>query len=158
MIDTKYIREQIARAQELPWMLATSNSWRRFVDARHTPVCQPIAQSDGHPDLLFVGGAEGPNAQLLIGAVNTLPKLLDNIDAQAAEIAQLKAAQAWQPIETAPSNETVLIGRWDCDGGWYAWVGSSSSGWKIPLRRDKPTHWMPLPDAPEAPQETTHDR
>lgn len=79
-IDTKHVREQIRRASPLPWMLATSNSWRRIVDFRNDNVCQPITQHDGHPDLLFAGGVEGPNAMLLIGAVNALPELLDEIE------------------------------------------------------------------------------
>lgn len=85
-IDTKKLYLLLNDAAELPWILATSNSWRRIVDARHTPVCQPINQPDGHPDLLFAGGPEGANAQLMIEAVNALPELLATIDAQAARI------------------------------------------------------------------------
>lgn len=49
-----------------PWILATSNSWRRFVtkfDTRN--VCEPVTYSDRdrHPDLHFPnGGADGPDA------------------------------------------------------------------------------------------------
>jgi hypothetical protein len=91
-IDTKKLYLLLNDAAELPWILATSNSWRRIVDARHTPVVSPCNQPDGHPDLLFAGGVEGPNAQLMIEAVNALPELLATIDAQATEIERLREA------------------------------------------------------------------
>lgn len=59
----------------------------------------------------------------------------------------------WQTIETAPKNEVVLVvckGKvlaahykleWD---GWQAEMMHDDQG-MIPT----PTHWMPLPDAPE---------
>lgn len=144
MINTKYIREQIARAQELPWMLATSNSWRRFVDARHTPVCQPIAQSDGHPDLLFVGGAEGPNAQLLIGAVNTLPKLLDHIDAQAAEIAGARQTiERWKERLAGANRETGALKR---DISDYIRIGNEHGAEIARLREAQA--WQSIETAP----------
>jgi hypothetical protein len=34
-----------------PWLLATSNSWRRFMSRDGALVCEPIKQNDGHPDL-----------------------------------------------------------------------------------------------------------
>lgn len=53
-----------------PWIIATSNSWRRIVSERDsTPVCEPIKQPDGHPDLHFPnGGADGPDAHVLEAA------------------------------------------------------------------------------------------
>lgn len=50
-----------------PWIIATSNSWRRIVTAhRMESVCEPITQNDGHPDLYFRnGGASGPDARLI---------------------------------------------------------------------------------------------
>lgn len=86
-INTQKLRDLIRQACPLPWMLATSNSWRRIVDPYHVPVCSPCNQPDGHPDLAFPGGAEGPTATLLIEAANALPELLDALDAQTAEIA-----------------------------------------------------------------------
>lgn len=90
-IDTRHLRHLIARACPLPWMIATSNSWRRIVDATHTWVCTPCTQPDGHPDLQFAGGYEGANAQLLIEAVNSLPVVLDALDDQAEQLAAYPA-------------------------------------------------------------------
>src|SRR5690606_13258634 len=56
-----------------PWLVATSNSWRRIVNQRGETVCAPCTQPDGHPDLTFPnGGADGPDARLLIAG----PELL----------------------------------------------------------------------------------
>lgn len=94
-IDTKTLYLLLNDAATLPWMLATSNSCRRIVDARHTPVCQPITQNDGHPDLLFQDGADGPNAMLMLAAVNAMPDLLQTVDAQAAQIKRLRESLMW---------------------------------------------------------------
>lgn len=105
-------------------------------------------------------------AMLLLGAA-------DAFDAQAAEIARLNAIQAWQPIETAPRDGTaILLGS--SDGAWIAkYDPVYPSGYRpknpwfsLMLNHDhmgrmpntKPTHWMPLPAAPDALQETAHDR
>jgi hypothetical protein len=72
-----------------------------------------------------------------------------------AELAAADAAQAWQPIETAPEWEAVLI----CGGDvLYPCVASCNNGeWDAEaqgmiLREDiaeNPTHWMPLPAPPK---------
>jgi len=87
-IDTQKLRDLIRQACPLPWTLATSNSWRRILDPYHVPVCSPCAQPDGHPDLAFPGGAEGPTARLLVEAANALPDLLDIIDAANKQVAE----------------------------------------------------------------------
>lgn len=67
--------------------------------------------------------------------------------------------EGWQPIETAPKDETEIIlyfrgwhkaitGHWCHDAGmpiggyWY-------SDWCHTDDDDVPTHWMPLPSKPE---------
>lgn len=60
----------------------------------------------------------------------------------------------WQPIETAPKEEWVLLfwPYWNgpipavgiyCDGAWDSDSAISHDG-------DSPTYWMPLPPPPEA--------
>ena len=63
----------------------------------------------------------------------------------------------WMPIETAPKDGThIIVGR----PGKPVWAGVR---WRVMLRGRsrwdsfvgpvpfEPTHWMPLPDAPEVP-------
>ena len=66
-------------------------------------------------------------------------------------VARLEVVPAWQPIETAPDDGrfvllgrrtiTPYIGRYDTIDGWVDTHGNY---------RD-PSHWMPLPAAPEPP-------
>lgn len=48
---------------------------------------------------------------------------------------------AWQPIETAPENERVLVLR----GRWVE-VGMFSTTYDEWVPLANPTHWMPLPE------------
>lgn len=56
---------------------------------------------------------------------------------------------AWQPIETAPKDGTRIL-LWISVGIAmpYAWEGERWIGDDYPLNMAYPTHWMPLPDAP----------
>ena len=77
-----------------------------------------------------------------------------------AEIAALKLAAQWQPIETAPRNRSVLLacpgssvklycgrerwgGRGEPQPNEFAWRCDSSGTFA------NPTHWMPLPPPPK---------
>lgn len=149
-IDTQKLRDLIRQACPLPWTLATSNSWRRIVDPYHVPVCSPCTQPDGHPDLAFPGGIEGPTASLLIEAVNALPGLLDiiealegqvaeyariadqtraetdaRIDAQAAEIARLRVALAGVLVDLEVRGEDGVM---DISQGVLAVARAALSG------------------------------
>ena len=64
----------------------------------------------------------------------------------------------WQPIETAPKYQVVLLaGRW-LSGRWEVATGEwLISRWPF-VGEGQPTHWMPLPAPPEraaAPTEQT---
>lgn len=60
-----------------PWEMWTSNSWRR-IRTINGSVCEPITQSDGHPDLLFQnGGPDGPDARLMLAAPDLYEALTD---------------------------------------------------------------------------------
>lgn len=60
----------------------------------------------------------------------------------------------WQPIDTAPTDYTEVIGI-DASGNvartWFFAPSSRSQYWlKRPRNAKwKPTHWMPIPSAPE---------
>lgn len=75
----------------------------------------------------------------------------------AAEIERLRAAQAWQPIETAPKHTLLLL--WLPPVEWLDRLVSPARHavgcWHRRAWRElehgftlKPTHWRPLPDAP----------
>lgn len=59
----------------------------------------------------------------------------------------------WQPIETAPKDMTeiiVLCGAKDVRLGWYFAPSSRTQHWHDHRgAKIKPTHWLPLPAAPE---------
>lgn len=58
----------------------------------------------------------------------------------------------WQPIETAPRDGAIILGRSEYSGriGSIQWMEIEDSVLKghwsgIALATDKPTHWMPIP-------------
>lgn len=62
-------------------------------------------------------------------------------------------SQAWQPIETAPKDGTEILLFVDPKpqvGAWHPkakdWIDQS---WEYFFQGPGPTHWMPLPEAPE---------
>jgi hypothetical protein len=60
----------------------------------------------------------------------------------------IKVIEAWQDIETAPKDGTMVL-------GWYrGWDNPLVIYWYTGLNRwnttMQPTHWMPLPDPPKA--------
>lgn len=75
--------------------------------------------------------------------------------------AALSAPAGWRPIETAPRDQTVLlwhkhygrptVGHWITGDIWGVYVPGTSMLFQ-PHLKDIPTHWMPLPALPAAPQ------
>lgn len=70
--------------------------------------------------------------------------------------AEAVVREAWRPIETAPKDSARRLlaganemGPWVCIGYWFggAWRDGG------PGFIETPTHWMPLPQAPGAPEE-----
>ena len=67
-------------------------------------------------------------------------------------------ADDWQPIETAPKDEWILIATpqhdagmttsmWDSEVEW--WMIDDGKNPELWLRGDAPTHWKPLPQPPK---------
>lgn len=94
-------------------------------------------------------------ASLMDPADNADAKRADHLDSELRRLAARlsgMAAETWQPIETAPKNGVLVLlsrptsvrpytGAHDPINGWLDACGAS---------RD-PSHWMPLPAAPEPP-------
>jgi hypothetical protein len=58
----------------------------------------------------------------------------------------------WQPIETAPKDKLILIANWS--GAFCNWARSerwneTDKCWGTRWQRFLPTHWLPMPPAPE---------
>jgi hypothetical protein len=69
-----------------------------------------------------------------------------------AAAAEIPRAERWQPIETAPRDGTRVLlyfeSRWTLGGTF----NDLSNDWLIDGDHEEPpTHWMPLPPAPEVP-------
>lgn len=58
----------------------------------------------------------------------------------------------WQSIETAPNNVAILVAvEFDGPGDWRIKIGAKQQGyWRIFGASWEPSHWMQLPDPPEA--------
>ena len=67
----------------------------------------------------------------------------------------------WQPIETAPKDGTAIL-VYTCNEGFYvvSYDDIFSAPWRVRndegLNEDQPTHWMPLPEPPNARDNPPH--
>lgn len=77
----------------------TSNSWRRFHFSHAGAACEPITQQDGHPDLHFPGGFEGPVARRFLATWNACRGI---------------RTDTLERIDRTPANHYALLKR-DCD-------------------------------------------
>lgn len=90
-----------------PWMLATSNSWRRFVDYEGRSVCEPIVQRDGHPDLHF---GSKHNAHL-IAAAPEMYKALENLIEEAEGLADMNQGTQSEPLARAWERARAVLAK-----------------------------------------------
>jgi hypothetical protein len=83
----------------------------------------------------------------------------DELEDLIERIKRLEEAVVWQPIETAPTDMTWVIG-YDAKDGEVGTIIFDLTGdvddedvhyeWTDGMRTWNPTHWMPLPEPPEA--------
>ena len=72
----------------------------------------------------------------------------------------------WQPIETAPKDNTLVllyskidpdpdfsdfmgVGHWETYDGWHGPVPPKGPCWMWSIDEHLPTHWMHLPEPPQ---------
>ncbi len=71
------------------------------------------------------------------------------IDALKAQRDALLAAQQWQPIESAPSDEVLFLHNKAMGLSGVGYLNSYLDFWSWSYSSN-PTHWQPLPPPPEA--------
>ena len=73
----------------------------------------------------------------------------------AREVLAHRKSEAWQPIETAPHEDLLVLGWYEGDV-WKQEIALASAGthyqnvYSDHWAHGRATHWMPLPAAPEA--------
>ena len=66
-------------------------------------------------------------------------------------IAELEDAQRWVPVSERLPEDGEVVWLWDGNNlgmGYYLIFSGCFMDRDTPLRRIKPTHWMPLPESP----------
>lgn len=82
----------------------------------------------------------------LVAADMAIEEQLQEIERLRKEVAKLRKATVWQPIETVPSGDVILYypkqtGR----NALSEWIRTGTSA---DTPRRKPTHWFPIPKPP----------
>lgn len=75
----------------------------------------------------------------------------DVYDAMLSAAPQTTEQEGWQPIETAPRDQVLLLAaEYYGAGDWRIKCGCSlpGGGWLVWGASWEPTHWMPLPPPP----------
>ena len=71
----------------------------------------------------------------------------------ADEIERLRGEKKWQPIETAPKNQEILVwdGKniWLVDAEYEMYPKDNGCGCCSSSVHNQATHWMPLPESPK---------
>lgn len=89
---------------------------------------------------------ECPQCAAKLGSPILCPSCLHNR-------ALIESAPQWQPIETAPRDGTRILAFVPPYGAMTAHTDFFNGEWRCHSclnREAQPTHWMPLPDPPEA--------
>ena len=113
----------------------------------YSDVSHALGGDIGDPSQRFslLDRCEDSNHRFIAAAREAVPALITRL--RAAE-----ARTAWQPIETAPRDGTLVLAWHPHWGGPDAVRCSSRGQWTADwLPTCAPTHWQPLPAAPEAP-------
>jgi hypothetical protein len=79
-----------------------------------------------------------------------------NDEPLASQMRHQSAVQGWQPIETAPCDDTFAL-AWSVRDGTYFILDFDHGSDPVYWRDLGFTHWMPLPDAPQPPQGEGND-
>lgn len=85
--------------------LWTSNSFRRFGFRDGGLACEPIKQNDGHPDLLFPGGPDGPVVRRFLATWNACR----GIPLELLETFPTAAAAGLATVQRATAERDALI-------------------------------------------------
>ncbi len=73
----------------------------------------------------------------------------EEIDRLRAALTAAEKRQQWQPIETAPKDKQEgILGYVVGVGARVIWWDAIDRHWRTSLCEQRPTHWMPLPEAP----------
>ena len=91
-------------------------------------------------------------------SVAEVKKLAADLAERDAEIAALRAAREWRPIESAPRDGTRVL-LWIAVSGTAPWAETAEFDGDEWWRNDgdeicgenSPTHWQPVPPAPKDP-------
>lgn len=151
--------DHLAVLEELAKELEHSAKWKR-----------------GISDEMIAGGIENYEPDAAVDVADGLSHDADVADKQAERLRAaiaLMRGQSWQPIETAPKNEPVIVVmRGQQFVAWFqddesdpefevgfssdwdqCWLVTDNKHGPYPLRGGRPTHWQPLPAPPAAKQE-----